>query len=90
MKIPSSHSQKIIEKKYSKYFRNNIIGSNNYKIILIWGHSHLFGLGFNYIINKFKRIFLDFIYGYERISAYLSNDKIYKKLQKKLKKINKY
>lgn len=86
LKIPSSHSQKIIEKNYSKYFRNKIIGSNNYKIILIWGHSHLFGLGFNYIINKFKRIFLDFIYGYERISAYLSNDKIYKKLQKKLKK----
>ena len=84
LKIPSSHFQKLIEKKYSKYFRKLLVGSNNYKIILIWGHSHLFGSGFNYLINKIKRTLLDFVYGYKRISAYLTHHEIYDTLVKNI------
>jgi phenylacetate-coenzyme A ligase PaaK-like adenylate-forming protein len=40
------------------------------KIILIWGHSHLFGSGFKGIINKYKRIIFDWAINTTRLNAY--------------------
>lgn len=53
------------------------------KLLLVWGHSHLFGSGLRGKINFFKRILSDRIINTYRFSAYnLSQDAIISFLQK--------
>ncbi len=52
--------------------------------IMIWGHSHLLGEGFERIKNIFSRMIKDYFQGITRINAYNLNEK---SLLKNLKKI---
>ncbi len=47
------------------------------KVLLFWGHSHLFGNGVKGKLNKHKRLLFDRIIGTHRISAYnMSEDRL--------------
>mgnify|MGYP001184538376 CR=1 FL=1 len=48
------------------------------KLFLLWGHSHLLGTGLKGLLNKSKRILLDWCLGYCRFSAYDLQDKAMK------------
>lgn len=84
--IPVHWIQRLIEKKTVTFYRKKLFQNKKkeLKIILIWGHGHLFGKNIEYIFKKIKRYIFDKLYNYERISAYEVNSDITKKLIKKI------
>jgi phenylacetate-CoA ligase len=55
------------------------------KILMFWGHSHLFGKGFNRILNQVKRAVIDFFINTKRISSYSLDAKNVETFYKKIK-----
>jgi phenylacetate-coenzyme A ligase PaaK-like adenylate-forming protein len=86
--LPATWYQRFIEKRTVSYYRKKLFEKNDkrLKIILIWGHGHLFGKNLEYIFKKVKRFIFDKLYNYDRISAYEVNDLIRKNLKFKINK----
>jgi phenylacetate-CoA ligase len=58
------------------------------KILLFWGHSHLFGVGARGRVNKYKRVLYDWIINTTRFSAYDMSLEALGKYSKKLQNYN--
>jgi phenylacetate-coenzyme A ligase PaaK-like adenylate-forming protein len=87
LELPVHWFQRLTEKNTVTFHRNKLFHNNKkVKIILIWGHGHLFGKNIEYIYKKCKRFIFDRLYNYERISAYEINTNITEKLINKINK----
>ncbi|WP_339386211.1 hypothetical protein [Vibrio caribbeanicus] len=58
------------------------------KILLFWGHSHLFGSGIKGKLNVYKRSLFDWVIGTHRLSAYDISDERLAHLYQKVHKLN--
>ena len=57
------------------------------KVLLFWGHSHLFGNGVKGKINQYKRVMLDLLINTKRLNAY---DMSFNTIGKYVKELNSY
>lgn len=82
LRLPTNPIQKYYERKIIRYFRSKLF--KKYKIILIWGSSHLMTSGISFVLKYLTRNFKDIIFNYTRFSVYDINNKTIESLNKKI------
>lgn len=75
--IPFSKSDRILDYRNIYSFRKHILGRGQGKILLLWGHSHLFGKGVMRYFWQVVRFLKDCILGIKRVSAYGAVEELY-------------